>query len=341
MLKKILIILFIFFISINNTNAWFWLIAENWDLLSISKWNELITKLETKLEQANITWTWNIEVNNSWTWVIISLTWSIQSDTIPYITTTTKQIIKPSTTKTITIDWDNFTPNSTLQIPWFDWTINSINVLSPYKLEANITSWTTETDYDIVISNNWVLNTTWSWNWNLLLHVWTINWTWPSWTYTEDFESNSLWNWTEVSWLTANVSFQVDSWGTPSSNTWPNSWAWWSTYYAYTEASNPNYPNKTFAIETDYFHTAQSISFDYHMYWAAMWTLVVQTYYGWTWTDVYTISWQQQANQGDAYLNSWNIDLTPYDVEKIRFFYTSGNDYTWDLAVDNIVITSN
>jgi hypothetical protein len=76
------------------------------------------------------------------------------------------------------------------------------------------------------------------------------------------------------------------------------------------------------------------------MFGAAMWTLVIQTYYGWAWTDVYTITGQQQANQGDAWLNTWNIDISSYNVEKIKFFYTSWADYTWDVSLDNVIVTS-
>lgn len=38
----------------------------------------------------------------------------------------------------------------------------------------------------------------------------------------------------------------------------------------YTEASNPNFPSMTFAVETSHFRNAQSIAFDYHMFGADM-----------------------------------------------------------------------
>jgi len=307
-IKVFFISIFTFFLSVWIVLWWTWLIPSNGDMISISKWVELVWELNS-------------------------------AKPIPYISNSSQIMLPSSTNSVITLNWDNFTPTSTVVIPFFDWTINTTSIISPYRIDLDITSWPAENDYDIVVSNNLKLNTDWVWNWVWLLHVWPVIWVWSAWTYTEDFETNTLWSWIEVTWLTANVSFQPVTWGTPSGATWPNNAAA-GTYYAYTEASNPNFPSMTFAIETDNFRHAQSISFDYHMYWVAMGDIKVQTLYNSVWTDVYTLSWQQQANQADAWINTWNIDLSWYSVEKIRLFSTSWTDYTSDVSIDNVVINS-
>ncbi len=332
-MKKILITLFIVFISISGTNAWLWLIAENWDLLNITKWNELVAD---KLSRSDLKAWDNVTLTNSGSEIYIN--WMVSWNWVPFIWNEDQIWMPINQTKTVTIIWRNFTPETTVST--VAWTIANLQILSPVELNFDLTTGSIEWEFDVILDNDWVQNTYWTGNWVNLINVWNILWNWPSWTYSEDFETNTLWNWVEVSWLTANVSFQTRSWWTPSSNTWPDDGAGASTYYIYTEASSPNYANKTFAIETDYFHHATSISFDYHMYGDTMWDLIVQTLYDWTWTDVYTISWQQQTSNTDVYLNTWNIDLTPYQTEKIRFFYTSWSSYTWDCALDNIVITS-
>jgi len=298
----------------------------------------MISSLQTKIWILDLkAWT-NINLTYSWSEITVNSTWGGWWG-IPYISNVASINLIPWSTQDITLNWINFTPNSTIDIPWFDWTINSITAISPSELQANLTTGSNETLYDVIISNWWLLNTLWSGNWVSLLGVMLIIWTGPAGTYTETFEANNLGNWTAVNGLTANVSFQTLTWWTPSAQTWPNSPAAW-LYYMYTEATSPNFPNMTFAVETSYFRNAQSISFDYHMFGAAMWELVIQTYYEWVWTDVYTLSGQQQTAQANPWLNSWDIDISSYGVEKIRFFYTSWTDYTWDLSIDNVVITS-
>ncbi len=102
MLKKFLMIFFVSLLTINSTNAWIGLVAESWDLLNVSKWNEMITKLNTKLEQSNITWTWNVVVTNSWTGVVISLSWWVSWINTENITVT------DWTCATTTIDHNKF-----------------------------------------------------------------------------------------------------------------------------------------------------------------------------------------------------------------------------------------
>jgi len=72
-------------------------------------------------------------------------------------------VISASTTTTITIVGSNFIPTSAVIIPGFNGTINSINVASPTQIEVDITTGAAAT-FDIVISNNGVLNTQWAGN---------------------------------------------------------------------------------------------------------------------------------------------------------------------------------
>ena len=326
-MKKIFIVVLIFIFTINTTNAWLWLIAQTWDILNVAKWNELVAD---KLSRINL---------KAWTWITLTTSWDdifVNSFAVPYITTTVKQNISTSRPSTIYIDWVNFVPSSTITIPWFDWTIDSVNVISPIRIEVSLTPWTVVADYNIVVSNDWVLNTQWAWNGDLLL--WVVNpvlWTWLAWTYLEDFEAGQG-SWVD-SWLT--WTWTRDSGWTPSAWTWPNTWAGPSTWYMYTEVSNWADANE-FGIETTNFARATSVSLDYHMFWPDIGTLYIQVLRSWVWTTVWSISGQQQAAQTDPYINTWNIDLTSYEVESIRILMNWATNWGWDTAVDNISITS-
>lgn len=94
----------------------------------------------------------------------------VSSTAVPYISSDVTGMLI-SSTKTITLKGNNFIPLSTVTIPGFDGTIDNINVISPTEINITITSGATEADYDIIISNNGVTNTTWSGNGNNLLHV--------------------------------------------------------------------------------------------------------------------------------------------------------------------------
>ncbi len=97
---------------------------------------------------------------------------------IPYITDSFKKVRAPNTTSIVTINGENFTPNTTVSIinPTFTGTINSVNVLNPKKIELNITTGATLATHDIVISNNGVLNTQWPGNGTGLFKVQVSNW---------------------------------------------------------------------------------------------------------------------------------------------------------------------
>jgi len=94
----------------------------------------------------------------------------VDNSPTPFISSS-PQTIGPSTTSTVVITGDNFTDSSAISIPGFDGTIDDVNVLSPNEMEITVTAGITETDYDIVISNNGILNTKWPHNGENILVV--------------------------------------------------------------------------------------------------------------------------------------------------------------------------
>ena len=192
LIKLIILWSSIFLLSTWNSFAWMWLVAQNWDILSTTKWNEMINVLLTKIWNIiNIgNGEWIFAYSNSWTWYFKSISWGnhisvtstpqeivisftgwISSNPIPYIKTSSPFIFATWETKTITIIGDNFIPTSTAYIPGFDGSIDSISVISPYQMDLTITAWNSTWTYDLVVSNWWVLNTLWSWNGQGLIEV--------------------------------------------------------------------------------------------------------------------------------------------------------------------------
>ena len=88
---------------------------------------------------------------------------------VPNISNSTINVAAASTL-TITLNGENFIPTSTVNIPGFDGTINSVTPLSPTEIQVNITTGAVNT-FDIVVSNNGVLNTQWAGNGVGLLQV--------------------------------------------------------------------------------------------------------------------------------------------------------------------------
>jgi len=157
-------------ISFSGAYAWTGLFASAWDVLSNTKWNEMITELNTKLSASDVlAGTW-ITVTASGSDVVI-WTAGISWNPIPDIMTTTQLIFPISTTGVIHLEWDDFTPTSTVTIPGFVGTLNSVSIISQSKIDVNVTTWTSTGTYDFVVSNNGVLNTLWSWNGVGLLQV--------------------------------------------------------------------------------------------------------------------------------------------------------------------------
>lgn len=162
-------------ISFGTSHAWTGLFANVWDVLSNTKWNEMITELNTKIDQSNVVaGTW-ITVTPTGSWVTISAT-GISGDIIPYISTTSGFSMAPSSTTTLSLEGINFTPTSTVSIPSWAGSINSTTINSPSSLDINITSWATETLYDIIVSNGGLSNTLWTGNGTDMINVVTSTW---------------------------------------------------------------------------------------------------------------------------------------------------------------------
>lgn len=130
----------------------------------------MIVELNHKLEASNIQAGTGITVNSSGNNVIISLSWSVSppSNTWallpPPFISSNPVIIPTSTTKDVTIQGDYFLPTTSVSIPSWDGTINSINISSPHNITLNLTSGTTEANYNLILSNGVSTNTQWTGN---------------------------------------------------------------------------------------------------------------------------------------------------------------------------------
>lgn len=88
--------------------------------------------------------------------------WINNSLAPPFVTNS--QTISPNQTTTLTFTGINFIPSTSITFPGFSGTINSITVVSPRKLNVNVTADATTAVYDVVLSNNGTLNTSWPGN---------------------------------------------------------------------------------------------------------------------------------------------------------------------------------
>lgn len=156
--------------------------------------------------------------------------------------------------------------------------------------------------------------------------------------YNEGFET-SLGDWTQNSGDDLDWTRQTGSTG--SSNTGPGSAASGS-YYLYVEASSPNYPAKTTIITGPCFDLTSAsnpeLTFDYHMYGAAMGTLSLEasTNGGTTWSSAI---WSLTGDQGNAW-NGATVDLSSYAgaTVALRFVGVTGTSWTSDMSIDNLNI---
>ncbi len=155
----------------------------------------------------------------------------------------------------------------------------------------------------------------------------------------ENFESNSFAYWTQdagddFDWVTHTGS-------TTSGSTGPSG-AYNGSYYAYTEATTPNNPNKVANLISPCFNIQSGltteISFAYHMYGNGMGSfgLDISTNDGSTWTNLWSLS----GNQG----NSWQtqtINLDTYVGQNVKLrFNVVTNTYQSDVSIDDVVIST-
>ncbi|OJJ19184.1 hypothetical protein BKI52_20445 [marine bacterium AO1-C] len=155
--------------------------------------------------------------------------------------------------------------------------------------------------------------------------------------YSEGFERGfGVWS--------QNVADSID-WtrglgSTPSASTGPSSAAE-GDFYLFTEASNPNFPDKVAIITSAPFELANLIdpifTFSYHMFGGSMGTLTLEVIRGseTTWTTL----WTQTGDQGDEW-KTQTIDLSAYQNEAVQFRFvgTTGSSWQSDMAIDNIII---
>ncbi len=158
-----------------------------------------------------------------------------------------------------------------------------------------------------------------------------------SFPYSEGFESG-LGAWTQSS--SDDMDWTRDASGTPSSGTGPSSAAEGS-YYMYIEASSPNYPSKVGILEGPCFNlsglTNPTVSFQYHMYGAAMGTLKLEARANGssTWTTI----WTKSGDQGNAWQTA-TVSLASYSTVQLRFNNTTGTNYTGDATIDDISVSA-
>ncbi len=139
-----------------------------------------------------------------------------------------------------------------------------------------------------------------------------------------------------------DFNWMINSGTTPSSSTGPSGdHTTGSGYYMYTEASDPNYPNKQADLITPTFDLSLladvEVRFWYHMYGANMGTLHLDVFHNDAWiNDVMTAI---SGNQGDQW-HEQVVDLTTYagEVIKMRFRGITGSNYTSDMAIDDFSI---
>ena len=109
------------------------------------------------------------------------------------------------------------------------------------------------------------------------------------------------------------------------------------TYY-YVESSYPNYPDQTFIAYTPTFDVSATpgkvLSFWYHMYGTAMGDLEI----GLLDNNGYHILDNKSGNYGDQWFFAYYPIASP-DSFKIQFKAVTGDSYTSDIAIDDIMIS--
>jgi V8-like Glu-specific endopeptidase len=127
---------------------------------------------------------------------------------------------------------------------------------------------------------------------------------------------------------------------TSSANTGPTS-AIEGSYYAYMEASYPNYGSKDAILNSPCYYVTVANAyarFKYHMYGATTGTLrfQVSTNNGTSWSTI----WTRTGDQGNAWLTG-SVNVSSYintNGVRFRFHGTTGTSFTGDIAIDDISI---
>ena len=167
----------------------------------------------------------------------------------------------------------------------------------------------------------------------------TCNSTVTTFPYTESFE-NTFGDWEQD--IFDNFDWALNTGATPSNNTGPTA-ADDGNYYAFIEASAPNFPNLEANLVSPCFDMTQvsfpELIFKYHMFGANMGTLNLQVSVGGgPWTTI----WSRGGDLGD-YWNTALVDLSAYGSEssvRLRFNATTGGGFESDFAIDGLGIRS-
>ncbi|AUC81372.1 gliding motility-associated C-terminal domain-containing protein [Lacinutrix sp. Bg11-31] len=167
--------------------------------------------------------------------------------------------------------------------------------------------------------------------------------------YVETAETQILGNADDIDncWNAQNTSFnwRANSFGTTSSGTGPNAAATGTNYF-YTEATGANTGDVAILLSPFFDLTTSTntfLHFNYHMYGASMGELHVDLFNGTTWiNDVFLISGEQQTSNNANWIQQF-IDISIYETVdnfQVRFRGVRGNDFTSDMAIDDITIES-
>ena len=129
--------------------------------------------------------------------------------------------------------------------------------------------------------------------------------------------------------------FLVASGSTDSYHTGPAS-AYAGSYYAYCETSFPNYPKKPFDLQT---HELPGriglVSFSYMAFGSSIGNMSLQG-------SMDEITWTTFWSKAENFGQSWSLASVSVPNEMyVRFYYTSGETYRGDFALDAITITLN
>ena len=133
-----------------------------------------------------------------------------------------------------------------------------------------------------------------------------------------------------------NFDWARISGGTPSDDTGPLV-AHEGSFYAYTEASDPNYPSQTAFLQASFDFTGitnPALSFFYHMFGGNMGTLSVLVNGATVWSK----TGAEQTAQADPWVET-TIDLSAYANQcnvAVEFRGVTGNGWQSDMAVDKI-----
>lgn len=235
----------------------------------------------------------------------------------------------------------NFTDNSTNATSW-QWDVDGDGVVD-YTSQNPSHTYTTPGRYDVRLTVN---NGTYtiSKTEQEYIAVGAIE----SVPYTEDFEtftaSTSATGYTN-GWYTSpeNLStlyrWNVSDGDTPSGSTGAEEDASGSASgkFLFTEASGYGTGDLAYAMSPciELNASQPEVSFAYHMFGGNMGSLYLDIDNGGGWTNIHTISGQQQTNQTDPWQRD-SVDLTAYsgDVVQFRFRGERGAGYTSDMCVD-------